>query len=47
MIVAQQKDSRSFRRRQLPFEFHFKSTIRKFSKGMLTQQAPDGVHMYK
>jgi hypothetical protein len=46
-IAAQQKNSRSFRSRQLPSEFHFKSTIRKFGKGMFTQQAPDGVHMYR
>jgi hypothetical protein len=46
-MAAQQKESRSFRRRQLPAEFHFRSTIRKFGKGMLTQKAPDGVHMYK
>lgn len=45
--AAQQNDSLSLRNRQLPSEFHFRSVMLNWGRGTWTQQAPDGVHMYK
>lgn len=45
--TAQQNTSLSLRSRQLPSEFHFRSVIENCGRGTRTQNAPDGVHMYK
>lgn len=44
---AQQNDSRSLRRRQLPSKFHLRSEMVNWGSGTLTQHAPEGVHIYK
>lgn len=45
--AAQQKVSRSLRRRQLPSEFHFRSVMAKFGSGTLMQHDPEGLHIYR
>lgn len=44
---VQQKASRSFRTKDVPSGFHFRSDTEKCVRGMFTQAAPLGVHIYR